>query len=121
MTRIIIISILLFFVSCNSELIQIDAPENLLSKEKMVEVMKEMVKLESHIQSRYPSVSEYNKTMLNSSDVLFKKMHVTRSEFEGSMDYYGTHQEEMKEIYEEVLDQLNSELGEIQSIKQDSI
>ena len=121
MIRIIIIGILFFFVSCNSELMQIDAPENLIPKEKMVEVMKELVKLESHIQSRYPSVSEYNKTMLNSSDVLFKKMHVTRLEFESSMDYYGTHQKEMKEIYAEVLDQLNSELGEIQSIKQDSI
>lgn len=117
MIRIIIISILFFLSSCTSGFIETKAPDNLIPKEKMIQVMKELVKLESHIQSTYPSVAEYNKTMVNSSQFLFKKMNVTEEAFQASMDYYGTHQREMKEIYNEVLDELNSELGELQSEK----
>lgn len=117
MIRIIVILILLFLSSCTSGLIETKAPYNLIPKQKMIQVMKELVKLESHIQSTYPSVAEYNKTMINSSQFLFKKMNITEEDFEVSMDYYGTHQKEMKEIYNEVLDELNSELGELQSKK----
>jgi len=117
MMRFSLISILLFFTSCSSGLMETEAPENLIPKEKMIEVMKELVKMESHIQAKYPSVAEYNKIMINSSNEIFKKLDVTEKDFEASMDYYGTHQKEMKEIYNEVLDQLNSELGELQSTK----
>lgn len=117
MIRLFIISIILIVSSCSSSLMEIEAPDNLLPKEKMVEVMKELVKLESHIQSNYPSVSEYNKMMINSGNALFEKLGVKEEDFEASMDYYGTHQKEMKEIYNEVLDELNSELGELQSFK----
>lgn len=117
MIRISFISILLLFTSCTSGLMETKAPDNLVPKEKMIKVMKELVKLESHIQSTYPSVAEYNKTMVNSSQFLFEKMNITEENFQESMDYYGTHQREMKEIYNEVLDELNSELGELQSEK----
>ena len=117
MIRLFFISFVLLFSSCTSGLMETEAPKNLLSKEKMIEIMKELVELESHIQSTYPSVAEYNKTMINSSELLFKKLSVKEEDFEASMDYYGTHQEQMKEIYNEVLDQLNSELGELQSTK----
>ena len=53
--------------------------------------------------------------MLNSSDTLFQRLNVKSKDFEASMDYYGSHQEQIKEIYDEVLDELNSELGELQS------
>lgn len=115
MMRYFFIVFLLFISSCAGDIMEIEAPKNLMSKEKMVEVMKELVKLEAHIQTTYPSVAEYNKTMLNSSEKLFKKLNVSSKDFEDSMDYYGSHQEQMKEIYNEVLDQLNSELGELQS------
>ena len=117
MMRFVVISIVLAFSSCSSDFEDTRVPDNLIEKKKMVEVMKEIVKLESHIQSTYPSVSEYNKTMLNSSDFLFKKLGVKEEDFQTSMDYYGMHQKQMKEIYNEVLDQLNSELGELQSAK----
>lgn len=117
MIRITVILALLFFSSCTSGLMDTKAPDNLIPKDKMIKVMKELVKLESHIQSIYPSVAEYNKTMINSSQFLFKKLNVTEEDFQVSMDYYGTHQREMKEIYNQVLDELNSELGELQSKK----
>lgn len=115
MIRFSYIALLLLVASCSSGVIEMEEPDNLLSKPKMVKVMKELVKLEAHIQGSYPSVSEYNKSMLNSSDALFKRLKVDSKVFERSFDYYGSNQELMKEIYDEVLDELNLELGELQS------
>ena len=115
MIRYFFIACAVLISSCSTGVMEIEKPKNLISKDKMVQVMKELVKLESHIQGIYPSVSEYNKTMMNSSDELFKRLKVNSKDFEASMDYYGSHQEQMKEIYDEVLDELNSELGELQS------
>mgnify|MGYP000134061741 FL=1 len=115
MIRYSFIAIILFFTSCSTDLMEIEEPKNLISKPKMIRIMKELVKLEAYIQGSYPSVSEYNKSMLNSSDTLFKRLNVKSDDFEASIDYYGSHQEQMKEIYDEVLDELNSELGELQS------
>jgi len=115
MIRIIHITLILLITSCSTGVMEIKEPDNLLSKKKMIQVMLELVKLEAHIQGAYPAVSEYNKVMLNSSDTLFKRLKVRSNDFDASMDYYGSHQELMKEIYEEVLDELNSELGELQA------
>lgn len=115
MIRYSFIALILFVTSCSTGLMEIEEPDNLISKPKMVKVMKELVKLEAHIQGTYPSVSEYNKSMLNSSDTLFKRLNVKSDDFEASIDYYGSHQDQMREIYNEVLDELNSELGELQS------
>lgn len=115
MKNYVFIVLITIVSSCSSGVVEIEQPKDLIGKEKMVEVMLELVKLEAHIQSTYPSVSEYNKVMINSSDTLFKRLNITSKKFEESMDYYGSHQKIMKEIYEEVLDELNSELGELQS------
>lgn len=117
MIRSIFIAFVLFITSCSTGMMEIEEPENLLPKSKMTQVMLELVKLEAHIQGTYPSASQYHKTMLNSSDTLFKRLNVKSVDFEASMDYYGSHQDIMKEIYDDVLDELNSELGELQSKK----
>ena len=72
MIRQVFIALILLISSCSSGLMEIEEPENLLPKEKMVEVMIELVKLEAYIQGTYPSVSEYNKTMLNSAMLCLK-------------------------------------------------
>ena len=115
MIKYVVIALICLVSSCSSGVMEIEKPDNLIPRPKMVAVMKELVKLEAHIQGTYPSVSEYNKVMLNSSDTLFKRLKVDGDDFESSLDYYGSHQELMKEIYDEVLDELNSELGALQS------
>mgnify|MGYP003651776042 CR=1 FL=1 len=115
MIRYLFIACVILISSCSTGVMEIEEPKNLMSKDEMIQVMTELVKLESHIQAIYPSVSEYNKTMMNSSDKLFKRLKVNSKDFEASIDYYGSHQEQMKEIYNEVLDELNSELGELQA------
>ena len=107
--------LLIVMASCTDGLERLPKPDKLIPKDKMVLVMKDMIKLESHIQLRYKNVAEYYKTMISSGDSLLKAQNVTRKMFDESIDYYGSRQEEMKSIYNEVLDDLTRELGELQS------
>ena len=122
MIKFLLISFVIVLTACSSELERVAEPDDLIPKEKMVQVITELVKLESYLQSSYPSVAEYNKVMIKSGNRIFEKFGVNHAQFERSIDYYGTHQKMMKEIYDEALDNLNSELGELEALKEkDSI
>ena len=56
--------------------------------------------------------------MINSGDSLLHSYGLTKPVFEKSMEYYGSRQLEMEDIYSEVLDELNKELGEIEAGKE---
>ena len=81
----------------------------------MVRVLKEMMKLEAHIQANYGQVSTYYKVMQRSGDSLLTTFKLDRKSFEASMDYYGSRQDEMQAIYSESLEQMNAELGELET------
>jgi hypothetical protein len=106
---LVILTSVLLFASCSDEMTVFPEPDNLIPKDTMVMVLKEMTLMESHIQSKYIHVARFQKTMLLSGNAILDKYHVTATRYEESMNYYGSHQVEMQEIYSEILDQLNSE------------
>lgn len=111
--RYLICISLLFLTACHSTVERYPAPENLLSKEKMIALMTDLMKVEGHIQIRDISVSKYYKTAEKSGNRIFKQHQVTVSQFEEAMKYYGSRQAEMEEIYNEILNILNDELAEL--------
>jgi len=100
------LSICLLF-SCRDEVSGFNSKDNLIPRDTLVMVLKEMTLLESHVQSKYIQVNRYHKTMKKSGDLILKNYHISPSRYEESMDYYGSHQEEMQSIYAQVLDSLN--------------
>lgn len=114
MIRIALISLIVIISSCSRTIERIPEPKNLIPKEKMVTVLKEMMQLEAHVQSNYGQVSTYYKVMERSGDSLLASYKLNRETFESSMDYWGSRQDEMQTIYAEVLDQMNKELGELE-------
>lgn len=94
-------------VSCRDEVSGFNSRSNLIPRDTMVMVLKEMTLLESHVQSKYIQVNRYHRTMKQSGDIILKKYHISPLRYEASMDYYGSHQEEMQSIYAQVLDSLN--------------
>ena len=90
-------------------------PENLIPQDKFTEVLTEMGKLEGFVEDRYGSVSTFNKLMIRSGDSLLASYHLNRKIFEESLEYYGSRQELMMKINEEILDELNKELGDLES------
>jgi len=115
------IALVFVFISCSDGIERKPKPDNLIPRKQMINTMGELIKLESYIQGKYPSVAQYNKIMINSGDSLLKMLNVTKDQFEVSLEYYGSRQELMKGIYDEILDGFNKELGQLNIDKKDSL
>ncbi len=99
--------------SCTDQIGSKPAPNNLIEKDKFVNIIKELSLVEAHVQLKYGHVSRFQETMILSGKAIFKKYKVTPKQFEMSMDYYASHQTQMQEIYAEVLELLNQESGKL--------
>ena len=95
--------------ACSDGLSGISKPNDLIPRDTMVMILKDMSLLESHVQAKYVHVSRFQETMKRSGKKLLDGYHVSHDRFDRSMDYYGSRQEEMQSIYSEILDSLNSE------------
>jgi hypothetical protein len=93
--------------SCRDEVKGFNLSDNLIPRDTMVMLIKDMSLLESHVQMKYIQVNRYHKTMKKSGDLILKKYQISPERYESSMNYYGSHQEEMQSIYSQVLDSLN--------------
>lgn len=107
--RYLTICCLVLFASCSDKMGGKEAPENLIPRDSMVIVLKDLILIESHIQSKFMHVSRFQKTMKMSGKNILDGYKISHSRFESSMDYYGSHQEQMQSIYTEILDSLNKE------------
>ena len=107
---------LLFFSGCSSNDIgSIDEPNPLISREKITTILVDMVKLESHIESEYKTVTYYSDVMKKSGDSLLKAHGVAVKDYTANMEYYGAQHALMQDINSDVLDELTKELGDLQS------
>jgi len=118
MRLVTVLLVLLSISSCtdSSEVVaRIPVPKNLLSQEKFTEILTEMVKLEGHVAQKYTSATKYHKLMVTSGDSLLSSFGIDKEIFESSIEYYGSRQELMQSINDGILDELNKELGELES------
>lgn len=111
----ILFVVALFLLSCEYGLEKPSAPADLIPKDEMTVILKDLAKLEAHIQQKYGGIDRYYKTMDRSCAQLLKDSKVSEAQFERSLKYYGEDQESLNEMYAEALNLLNQELGEIQS------
>lgn len=118
MNKLIGILSFFFLFACADGLDRLPGGDEVLSKDKMIAVTKDMVKLESFVQANYKNVAEYHKLMITSGDSILKKHGVSKEQYAQSMEYYGSRQPEMQEIYANILDDLNKELAEYQRVKE---
>jgi hypothetical protein len=116
--------VLIMFTSCSDTIGGKAALDNLIPRDTMVLVLKDMILIESHIQSKFMHVSRFHKTMKLSGKKILDGYKISHNRFESSMDYYGSHQEQMQSIYTEILDSLNKEasiLGKNVVLKDNSL
>jgi hypothetical protein len=104
-----LISIIFQISSCTDSINEKATPENLIPRDSLVIVLKDMTLIESHIQAKYLHVSRFQKTMKMSGKKILDHYSISHKRFEESMDYYGSRQEEMQSIYSQILDSLNKE------------
>ncbi|MBM3916783.1 MAG: DUF4296 domain-containing protein [Sphingomonadales bacterium] len=94
---------LLLFLGCQ----QTELPNHILPIKKMCSVVKEITLLETHFQSKYGVPSQYKSALDLSVKKVFKKAHITRKQFQTSLDYYAAHPELQKALNEQLLMELS--------------
>ncbi|MFN5635111.1 MAG: DUF4296 domain-containing protein [Flavobacteriia bacterium] len=109
MKKILGLLVVLFVFSCTDQIGAKPEPDDLIEKEKFVQIIKELSLVESYVQLKYGHVSRFQETIIMSGNAIFKKYKVAPKQFEASMDYYASHQMEMQDIYAQVLELLNQE------------
>jgi len=103
-----ILSIVLIF-SCNNDGLQtVDKPKNLISQEKLAEIISDIHLAESGLQLSNLSPDSLNRMTAGYYDFIFDKHQVKQSDFEMSYNYYLGKPPEMDSIYLKVIDGLNS-------------
>lgn len=102
MKLILAFAISVLFVACVDHVPDMPKPDKKISHKQMVTVLTELVQLESSAQLKYVQLMRYAKIMEQAGDSLLKTKGITSEQFNENMDYYGSRQEEMMEIYDEV-------------------
>ncbi len=95
--------------ACSDSMNGKPTPQNLIPRDTLVMVLKDMTLIESHIQTKYLHVSRFQKTMNMSGKKILDHYSISHKRFEESMEYYGSRQEVMQSIYAQILDSLNKE------------
>ena len=81
--------------------------EKIISKELMISVFEELVLIESHLQSKYYSYSNYGESLQLSRDSLLKSKGISFNQFTNSFDYYSKSDEDLVTLYQNVLNDYN--------------
>lgn len=102
MKLVLALIVSLILLSCVDSVPDMPKPDNKISHSQMVDVLTELVQLESSAQLKYVQLIRYGKVMEKSGDSLLQAKGISSEQFDQNMDYYGSRQEEMMEIYEEV-------------------
>lgn len=100
--------ILLLESSCAEKVPDMPKPKKLISQNKMVTLLSEIMEIENRAQTKYVQLSSFNKPLEKIVDSILVSNGYSSVIFEQNMDYYGSRQDEMVEIYEKVKQNLLS-------------
>jgi len=98
------------FSSCTKKKIEI--PPTVLSKEKMVSVIADIHLAQAAAVIRNPS-DTLHYTFGDYLPYILKLHDIPRAEYDSSISFYTVHPELMKEIYEDVINELSKKQGEV--------
>jgi hypothetical protein len=115
MRSIALFILVLTFGACSGEIKLPDAPRDLIPKDSMVVLLKDMTILESAVQNRYSNVTVFYKVMTSSGKAYLKEKNITPERYERSFDYYVVHDAELQEICTEIMDSLTRESENLQN------
>ncbi len=81
--------------------------EKIIPKELMISIFEELVLIETHLQAKYYSYSQYGESLQISRDSLLKSKAVSLKQFTNSFDYYSKSDKELVSLYQDVLNDFN--------------
>lgn len=102
-------------VACKGEVKLPQKPDDLIVRDSMKMLLKDITLLESAIQNRYRNVTVFYKVMTKSGEHYLDSMHISKDRFERSFDYYVSREGELEAIYTEISDSFNREVNLLQN------
>ncbi len=102
----------LLFISCSKKEEKI--PDNILSKNKMIQVLVDVHIAEATIQNKYLALNDSTKNIAAGYYInAFDKNKITEQQFRESFLYYSHHLDLLNKIYEEVINELSKRKSHI--------
>jgi hypothetical protein len=108
---------ILLFISCSTELNRLPKPENVVSEDTMVMVLKDLNLIEAHIKRKQPIIYYNAESFKKSGHLVLKKYNLDTLRFGESFNYYASHQKKIEKIYSDVIDLVNKEIVILKSKK----
>lgn len=116
-----IVLLIVLLSSCVDSIPQKPEPENLVEREKMVAILTDLSILETAYQLKYVQVAKYADQLKIGGDSILNAYKVSFEDFDQSMDFYGSDQEEMTRIYDDVKAKLETKRKELEAqLKQEN-
>lgn len=103
--------LILALSACQGGIKRPAAPKDLIPRDSMVLILRDLVVLEAYVETRYQQVQNYHKVMTETGKQCLRGFRISPERFERSFIYYTTRQEELQGIYADVLDSLNREVS----------
>lgn len=113
-----ILAVFILFFACNEQLVE--KPENLISKDKMIEVLKEMAIVNA---AKNTNIIKFQDNKIDPTAYVFKKFNIDSLQFVLSDKYYASMPDIYEAIYTEIDTLLNIEKKTANNLKklQDSL
>ena len=96
------------FISCGND--QIEAPKDIITEDKMVEVITEIELTQALIKVKFANQDTVNQQQL--FDEVYKDFNISEEEFNNSLTYYCQEPKLLEEIYIKVINNLSKRQAE---------
>jgi len=104
---ILLVLLALLFSGCYKvNKLEVKKPANLISKDKIVDILTDMEIIQGAAVIRREHFPEYGGIKKSYYQTLFNHYHVTKSQIRASLDYYNSQGNEMAKIYDKVMSKL---------------
>lgn len=104
-----ILTLLFCMFSCDKENQSTleSSKDEILSKELTLTILEELILIETHLQSKYHSFTNYNEALILSRDSILKSKKTNIIQFNRSFNNYAKTDKELIDIYETLLNNYN--------------
>jgi hypothetical protein len=99
----LLLTLLVGFISCKDE--AVNKPDNLIAKDKMIDVMYDLSILDA---MKYQNLASLDTYKVNPSQYIFKKYKIDSVQFAHSNIYYASNYTNYKEMYDDVIKRIEA-------------
>ena len=117
MKKYLIPILVIAFASCSDVEVVETIPDDVLSKQEMVELLVEIQLIEGGIIIRKLDEKIFAEEINAHYQITFKKHGLTKKTFEYNMRYYTDHPAQLEAVYEEVINELSRQQAESETQK----